>query len=1293
LPTDEITGFNDEFLTTYQRGTVVEVYISQIIPPSQVITTFTEEFTGRLSLMDIDPCFPIAEQLFAGYAIGKKLVCVITAIDLEIRTVTLSIKDIPRTGEEKLRWEKIHINDEFKIESFEPLNDHYLIKTAAGNYGIIPRLQEHQPDANTSVRVSNKMEASGLLYFLSTSAETEIPELADGVKKTKFNSIEEDLQSYHAFSRSLLSQYANTEQELLINSGFQHDPRIFSNDITLDQPLLIEFQNGTPAYENDFLRRAADFFLPGEEMNKEGMKKLLEKVGGLNYWFKLNKFQKNDDRDKETYVDFTLFNDQVSIFVNVQHPMGEDEPRFIVRNFNIGHDRAGTSERKKKFSKNGAFLFNSAIVLRLPYTNFPLGFSQRAAFNSVMLKSECHHCIAELKKESGEILRQEGHTLGIIDKFLEYQLSLLDKRKENTIFIERYKRVPSESSHAAISFVQPMAEEELDLDGDPVVNVRIRQPSYKENLDEELVWVGDGVLKQTESGWKISFKDEVDVSLLDRGFYIEKRISKRQLHIQREIIKDFLEKKIRIDHIEALLIKPEQTKTPKLARVDFINPDLKKGAESRSDNNQITAVKKAVGNQNIFLIQGPPGTGKTTVIAEIISQLTARKEKILVAGQNHVAVDNVLKKIAKDANLALLRVGNPEKVDPDMVHYCIEKLSEDYKADLKLFIQHQSMLAQEYLVLKQSKLDPEEISTCYKTKANSLAKSYGRLQDRYRNMHLKLQQTLAALEPGHIQNSVKILENWSSNIQSEYELLLEPLIYNSVDVVFATCIGIKTDPMFRQIKKKFDTVIIDEAGKANIAETIVAMELGKKVILVGDQMQLPPYIDGACIDERNPDSFQRTEFGQNYQLADILHALKTSFLEFIINRISKKQFPAENLVLLNYQHRMHPHIGEFVSASFYDGKVQMGADTHLQRLPLPMPLDKEIIFFDTSNTSDRFERSESLSFRNDCEAKVITDQVMPLLLDNEVKPENIAIIAPYKLQVGNIQRFITNAAQISNKQIDVSTLDSFQGKEYDVIIFSFTRSTDHSKAPVIDGRRRFGKVGFLDDARRLNVAFSRAKKKLILIGDAGYLSDPRSHYDFLFNYTGLFKTLVGLTRDPRLGRFINIASYRSDRVKVRQPIDLKVGTIIPGKVGDLAIATSSQKPYGRYILLAEGKAIALFAYKGQVINKNFSSLAPGASVQLLVIENELSGYPVVQILPPEWIEIMEHSASGKPLKAFFECKINGGFLLKLKSGLTGMVSFKDTAGYVNLTNTKAVDVVVKSFDMVNHKIKFKVHHD
>ncbi|UPT72274.1 MAG: AAA domain-containing protein [Flavobacterium sp. JAD_PAG50586_2] len=463
-------------------------------------------------------------------------------------------------------------------------------------------------------------------------------------------------------------------------------------------------------------------------------------------------------------------------------------------------------------------------------------------------------------------------------------------------------------------------------------------------------------------------------------------------------------------------------------------------------------------------MQGPPGTGKTTVIAEIIQQLTSKGKKILVAGQNHVAVDNVLEKISKLHHLNLLRVGNPDRVDRELVRYSIDNLIDDYKSDFYTFQNNQVLLSKEYLSFRLAKLSREHIYKKYTDLVNDISRSYVKLENVYREKHFVLREGLESMTDSEIEDTIQTLQQWIISIKDEYEILLKPVIYNSVDVVFATCIGIRTDKVFEDASFNFDTVIIDEAGKANIAETLAAIELGEKIILVGDQKQLPPYVDSSQIDNRNPSSFNRTSVGSNYLESEINHALKTSFFEFIIDRINAGSFPKENLVMLNYQHRMHPNIGKFVSKSFYNNEVLMGERTYLNKLNLPAPLDQEVIFFDTSNSDKPYEQKDNISYRNDTEAETISEIILPRIFENNIASSDIAIITPYKSQVNNIQKYINRSSLTTRKNIDIASLDSFQGKEYDIIIFSFTRSSLNQK------------VGFLDNAQRLNVAFSRAKK-------------------------------------------------------------------------------------------------------------------------------------------------------------------------------------------------------------------------
>src|SRR5690606_38700451 len=99
--------------------------------------------------------------------------------------------------------------------------------------------------------------------------------------------------------------------------------------------------------------------------------------------------------------------------------------------------------------------------------------------------------------------------------------------------------------------------------------------------------------------------------------------------------------------------------------------------------------------------------------------------------------------------------------------------------------------------------------------------------------------------------------------------------------------------------------------------------------------------------------------------------------EFIVNRVEADQFPKANKEMLNYQHRMHPNIGEFVSSSFYNSEVKMGSKTHLNRMELPLPFNKEVVFFDTSNSADPFEQNDGYSAKNDTEAEFISEFILP----------------------------------------------------------------------------------------------------------------------------------------------------------------------------------------------------------------------------------------------------------------------------------------------------------------------------
>lgn len=1268
--------FRTTFTEKYGRGTVIEINITAIISPSQIITDFNEGFIGRMSLIDISWCFPEAEEKFSQFKVGQRITCVVIDIDFENKQIQLNQKYLCKQISDSIAWKRIERGDGFNGHIVESLNNSFLIKIENGFYGLLHKTLVEDTMADLKVKVSSKLDYCGLLSLVPASLEIENELSREDLQTNKFSFIEEELQSFRKFKRSLLGINATDKVCEIIEKGFEIDEKIFSKEISTKHTLYIQFELNSSVYELTFRQQAIPYYIEGGIYNEKNEKIILDKFSSHSYWFRLNK-RKRTNRDKsqeEDFIEFSLYNEQINFYGEVQVSKDQKEHRFVIKNFSFDNTKKYDTSKKKWDSKNGSFLFSNQLKVLSPLMTLPFDNSHKIILDLALIKTECFEIINQLKLNAGEILRQEGRTLAIIDKFLEYQMSLIDEQKENNVFVEKFKQVSGVGNEIVIKLEADIANSiELADAEETIVNIRLK-------IDDIIVRFTDGSLKNYQDSCLLSFnpKRPISISQLENGFYLDRRISKSQFQIQREIIQDFLEKKIKIDHIESLLVHPEKIKTPVLSSITFHNSDLERTEKENPDNNQVKAVKKSVGNQNIFLIQGPPGTGKTTVIAEIIEQLVMKGKKILVSGQNHVAVDNVLEKMSKVHNLNLLRVGNPERIDKELVRYSIDNLVEEYKVDYNTFINNQLFLAKKYQELRNAGFEGETFVNNFNRQVNELSSNYCKLREIYKERHFILRDGLSELQPGEINEAIVSLENWINSNNNEYEILLKPIIYNSVDVVFATCIGIKTDQIFRDSKFKFDTVIIDEAGKANIAETLVAIELGKKVILVGDQMQLPPYIDTSLIDERDPKSFPKSQFGSDFLQDEIIHALKTSFFEFIINRIEAGQFPEDNKEMLNYQHRMHPNIGKFVSESFYNGMVQMGSRTILNRIDMPTPFNKEVIFFDTSNSNNPYEQNDGYSARNNTEAEAITEIILPRLFESNISPNNIAIIAPYKSQVANIQHYIRNSTSCNFKNIDVSTLDSFQGKEYDIIVFSFTRSANFNKPEYIDGKRKSTRVGFLDDARRLNVAFSRAKKKLILVGNSVTLTDSRSHYDGLFDYTQLFTNLVKLCKKEEIGNFVNIADLHDfkspfeafiEKYKVYDTFNLKWS-----KVGE-----KCNKIFGLFFKIEKVDCLLPISCMPEELKIKLNVIDPEEEILVAIHKIDTVNKKVTLIVPSELERINKRVKNLKNTETKATClkqKVNrveswqsSNSKLSVGQEINGIIKYVTASGYfVQLDN-------------------------
>jgi len=1275
-----------EFAEKYGKGTVIETNITAIINPSQIVIDFGEGYIGRLSVLNLSWCLPEGEAEFKSYKVGDKIKCVVLDIDFSSKQVILSKKHLSEPTSNTVAWERIERGEEFYADIIETFNNTTIVKTKENLYGIVNNNLLQNATGRIRVKVNSKLDYSELLSFVPASLDIVQDETKEESLVPEINFIEDDLKSFYSFKNSILGVYATDEQLSLIKQGFDSDDKIFSKEFKTNKTLYIQFELGNASYETTFKQNAIPYFLNDPVVSIENEQKLLDILSNQPYWFKINV------REENQKTDFSFYNEDVNIFGDVVSSKDKKEIKFIIKDFSFGHSQVKASEAKKRNTKYGSFLFSNKLKVITPYGTSPFDNSVKEFLDYSILKTKCFETINQLKNEAGEILRQEGRTLAIIDKFLEYQISLIEQQKENNVFVDKYDRVPSINQGVAIKIPRPIGDS-LEIDESTVVNVRL-----KDKEDDKLIKLSDGILSNLNDDYILTFNKEIRLDLLNGGFYLDKRISKKQFQIQREIIQDFLDKKIKIDHIEALLVKPEKVKTPILKSITFKNENLAITEKEDSSNNQVTAVKKAIGNQNIFLIQGPPGTGKTTVIAEIIQQLVEKGEKVLVSGQNHVAVDNVLEKLAQFPNLNLLRVGNPDRIDKQLLKYSIDNLVDEYKVDFKKFISNQLLVAKKYAISISEGLEKSELKKSLNQFINELSYDYGVLKEVYKQRHFILLDGLSELALSEINETIEILKKWIEESNNEYEILLKPLIYNSIDVVFATCIGIKSDEIFKDKNFKFDTVIIDEAGKANIAESLVAIELGEKVILVGDQKQLPPYMESSLIDKLEPTSFPNSPFGSDFLEEEILHALKTSFFEFIVNRINAEQFPKENMEMLNYQHRMHPNIGEFVSRSFYDGKVKMGSKTHLNRLDFPSPFDKEVVFFDTSNSKNPFEQNDGFSAMNNTEAETISEIILPKLCDNEVNPSNIAIIAPYKSQVANIKNHISRSS-CKFKNLDVSTLDSFQGKEYDIIIFSFTRSTDHSKAQVVNGKPKFSKVGFLDDARRLNVAFSRAKKKLVLIGNSKTLTDSRSHYDRIFNYTQLFKTLVELSKKEDIGNFINVADLYDFKSPFESFVEkYKTGSVAKGKVK--SIGQNAKGVFGVFVTIENVDCLIPYSMLPNHLKANNAEcLVISSEIEVSIHSIDIATKRITVKIPEQrknqhlqktqdWENEIKKIKKGDFVKGIVQKEVNFGYFIKLDSGLEGLLHRNNIRKNKTLNLNETVQVKIIRIDTAKKQIAF-----
>lgn len=451
------------------------------------------------------------------------------------------------------------------------------------------------------------------------------------------------------------------------------------------------------------------------------------------------------------------------------------------------------------------------------------------------------------------------------------------------------------------------------------------------------------------------------------------------------------------------------------------------------NTSQQQAVIKALNSENIGLIQGPPGTGKTKVIKEIIGQVvtksikTADSPRILIVSQSHTAVDNILEGLDSTISddLEIVRIGADKNVSPKITcRYTMPAHRDKLFFDVKKNVEEYDKSMEEVY---------QDISD-------------QRILDRWKKIK-------------------EIQKDWID--RSVEKDCLDYQLVRSATVIAGTCIGFLANSFVKDME--FDYVIIDEAAKATTPELLVSIIKAKKIILVGDQNQLPAYADQSI----SPKIAKLTK-NPEYRMFDILF----------------ETLPNSHKQVLSTQYRMIRNIGNLISTVFYGGTIDTGCKDEDKLHGLSRYEGNSIIWFDTSeNRRRKQKKTKGNSFMNEEEKRIILDILEDLKKSNELDNQDIGIITGYSGQKDILRNSVKAIGYDKIAQIDINVLDAFQGRENDIIMYSTVR-TDNS-------------IGFQKEKERVNVAFSRAKKLLIICGDLNFFynyNDPNNKFIEIIDY-------------------------------------------------------------------------------------------------------------------------------------------------------------------------------------------------
>lgn len=442
---------------------------------------------------------------------------------------------------------------------------------------------------------------------------------------------------------------------------------------------------------------------------------------------------------------------------------------------------------------------------------------------------------------------------------------------------------------------------------------------------------------------------------------------------------------------------------------------------------QERAVNEVLWAKDVAIVHGPPGTGKTTTLVEAINETLMRESQVLVCAQSNMAVDWISEKLV-DRGINVLRIGNPTRVNDKMLGFTYERRFESHPDYPQLWAIRKAIRE-----LRKNRKKGSE------------------------NYHQKMDRLKSRA--------------------AEIELRINAELFGEARVIASTLVG-SAHHLLEGMK--FGTLFIDEAAQALEAACWIPMKRASRVILAGDHCQLPPTVKSIA-------------------------ALRAGLRKTLMERIAENK--PEVVTLLKIQYRMNDEIMRFSSDWFYGGKVESAPQIKYRSV---LDYDHPITWIDTSNEENQItiegedapedsasassaasaaNQNSDLNFKeqfvgesfgriNKAEAELTLltlAEYFTKIGKQRVLSERIdvGIISPYRAQVQYLKKLIKKYEFFKpyRRLISVNTVDGFQGQERDVILISLVRSNDE------------GQIGFLKDLRRMNVAMTRARMKLIILGN------------------------------------------------------------------------------------------------------------------------------------------------------------------------------------------------------------------